>query len=201
MKYRTVQLYDLLHAEVGKEEIVNILADFSCPLNKDVEEFVKYKAYDFERVGLSRTYLVYTYDENDNAVMCGMYSLSPGTIELSSELSKGMKKKLLGTTYPMGKNIKSYLIGQLSKNYRNGNDRYITGELLLELVFDRIRQNNMILPSTVIHIDCKDIPQLKSFYERYGFTYFNTNKSGLLVYLMPTSKIMNVEYKNSVVKG
>lgn len=201
MIYRTVKLYDLLHSKIGKEGIEKILADFSCPLNKDVEDFVKKKAYDFERVGLSRTYLVYTYDENENAVMCGMYALSPSIIELDEGLTNKMKKKLLGTTYPIGKNIKSYLIGQLSKNYSNNNDRYITGEILLELAFDRIRKNNVVVPSTVVHIDCKNVPQLRKFYEKYGFTYFHTNKSGLLVYLMPTSKLLDVEYKKSLTKG
>lgn len=201
MIYRTVKLYDLLHSKVGKEEIKNVLADFSCPLNDDVENFVRFKAYDFERVGMCRTYLVYTYDESETAVMCGMYSLTPGTIELDKELTQGMKKRLLGTTYPIGNNIKSYLIGQLSKNYKDGHDKLITGEILLELAFERIRQNNVILPSTVVHIDCKDVPQLKRFYEKYGFSYFHTNQSGLLVYLMPTNKIMEVEYKKALTKG
>lgn len=162
---------------------------------------MRHKAYDFERVGLSRTYLIYAQNKNNPPVMCGMYSLSPSTIELDKNLTSAMKRKLFGTTYPIGKNIKTCLIGQLSKNYTNNNDKLITGEILLELAFDRIRENNVFLPSTVIHIDCKNVPQLRRFYEKYGFTYFHKNKSGLLVYLMPTNKIMDVEYKNQLIKG
>ena len=195
MIYRTVKLYDLIKAEVGKEKIENILADFSCPLNSDVETFMKRKAYDFERVGLSRTYLVYAVVENV-PLLCGIYSLSPGVIQLDDKLTKTDKKKLLGTTYPVGKNIKTLLIGQLSKNYNNGNDQYITGEILLELAFDRIRKNDVCSPSTVVHIDCKDILPLRRFYERHGFTCFHKNdNSGLLVYLIPTSKVLDVSYK------
>lgn len=196
MKYRTVKLFDLVYGEgVSKEDVLAILADFSCPLNEDVEDFVRHKAYDFERVGMSRTYLVFAQDR-DEFHLCGIYSLSPGVIDIDPSISKKKRKQVFGTTYPVGKVLKTYLIGQLSKNFKDGNDRHISGELLLELAFERIRENNKVVPSTVIHIDCKDIPQLRSFYERFGFTYFKTNDNGLLVYLMPTAKVLSPNYKN-----
>lgn len=196
MKYRTVKLFDLVYGEgVSKEDVLAILADFSCPLNEDVEDFVRHKAYDFERVGMSRTYLVFAQDR-DELHLCGIYSLSPGVIDIDPSISKKKRKQVFGTTYPVGKVLKTYLIGQLSKNFKDGNDHYISGELLLELAFERIRENNKVVPSTVIHIDCKDIPQLRSFYERFGFTYFKTNDNGLLVYLMPTAKVLSPNYKN-----
>lgn len=64
-------MYDLLHSKIGKEGIEKILADFSCSLNKDVEDFVKKKAYDFERVGLSRTYLVVS-NADKQVIGCGI---------------------------------------------------------------------------------------------------------------------------------
>ncbi|MEG0693342.1 MAG: hypothetical protein RR444_09720 [Oscillospiraceae bacterium] len=191
-------LYDLTIQEnngmISKEDIKKILADFSCPLNDDVEDFMRNKAYDFDRTGISRTYLIYAI-VNKVPHLCGIYSLTPGVIELDERLSKNERKKILGTTYPIGKKVKTYLIGQLSKNYKDNNNRFITGEILLELAFDRIRKNNKTLPSTVVHIDCKDIDYLNHFYERFGFEYFHTNSSGLRVYLTPTKKIMNAEYK------
>lgn len=51
MIYRTISLYDLQRQNIGKDVIKNILSDFYCPLNSDVEDFVHKKAYDFERVG------------------------------------------------------------------------------------------------------------------------------------------------------
>lgn len=194
MIYRTVKLYDLMKENVGKEIIDEILADFSCPLNDDVEDFVHSKAYDFERVGLSRTYLIYALVDG-NPILCGIYSLTPGAIELDNSLTKKERRKLLGTTYPIGKNIKTLLIGQLSKNYKNNNDRYITGEILLELAFERIRKVDVCTPSTVVHVDCKDIKPLRYFYERHGFTCYQKSDHGLLVYLIPTGKVINVDYK------
>ena len=114
MKYRAVKLFDLVYGEgVSKEDVLAILADFSCPLNEDVEDFVRHKAYDFERVGMSRTYLIFAQDR-DGLHLCWIYSLSPGIIDIDPSISKKERKQVFGTTYPIGKALKTYLIGQLS---------------------------------------------------------------------------------------
>ena len=48
----------------------------------------------------------------------------------------------------------------------------ISGDLLIELAFERIKEKNMLSPSPVIHIDCKDESKLKQFYEKMGFVLF-----------------------------
>lgn len=49
----------------------------------------------------------------------------------------------------------------------------------------------------MIHIDCKDEPKLKEFYEKMGFVYFKRNEDkDLLMYLMPTKKIKEAEFIN-----
>ena len=93
---------------------------------------------------------------------------------IDSKLTRN-KKSFFGTTYAFGKTINTHLIGQLSKNYTNGNDKLISGDLLIELAFERIKEKNMLSPSPVIHIDCKDESKLKQFYEKMGFVYFNLN--------------------------
>lgn len=110
-------------------------------------------------------------------------------------MNRSERKALLGTTYPLGTSIKTYLIGQLTKNFHDGNRDLITGEMLLELAFQRIRENDKIMPSTVVHIDCQDTPELRKFYEQHGFSLYKKSEYGLLVYLMPTRKILNPEYK------
>ncbi len=51
--------------------------------------------------------------------------------------------------------INTHLIGHLSKNYTNGNDKLISGDLLIELAFERIKEKNM--------------------YERFFSPLYNTN--------------------------
>ena len=36
------------------------------------------------------------------------------------------------------------------KKFKDGNDHYISGELLLELAFERIRENNKVVPTTKV---------------------------------------------------
>lgn len=192
MRYRTVSLYDLmsLEHEIGKSEIKKILSDFSCPLNEDVEFFMHNKAYDFERIGLARTYLVYAQPSADEVFLVGIYSLGQSNVEIGNDLNRSNKRKIFGTTYPMGKNIKTLLIGQLAKNYTNGYNKYITGDLLLSLAFARIKQIHMMFPSVVTHVDCKDDTHLRSFYEKHGFELLKKREDGMLIYLLPTNKII-----------
>lgn len=197
MKYRKVLLNDLIYKfKLSEDDINSILAEFSCPLNDDVENFVRYKAVQFEKVDLARTYLVYVID-NEDFKLCGMYSLATGHLEIDSKLTRNQKKIFFGTTYSLGKTIYAHLIDQLSKNFANGNDKLISGDLLIELAFERIKEKNMWSPSPVIHIDCKDEPKLKEFYEKMGFVYFKRNEDkDLLMYLMPTKKIKEAEFIN-----
>ena len=66
MKYVTVLLNDLIYKfKLSEGKINSKLAEFSCPLNEDVEYFVKHKAIQFEKVDLARTYLVYAIDNNE----------------------------------------------------------------------------------------------------------------------------------------
>lgn len=115
MKYRKVLLNDLIYKfKLSKDDINSILAEFSCPLNDDVENFVRYKAVQFEKVDLARTYLVYVID-NEDFKLCGMYSLATGHLEIDSKLTRNQKKIFFGTTYSLGKTINAHLIDQLSK--------------------------------------------------------------------------------------
>lgn len=168
---------------------MEILSDFSCPLNPDVEYFIHHKAYDFERVGLARTYLVFAQPSRGETYLVAVYALGQSNVELSNDLKSRHKKKMFGTSYPIGKNIKTLLIGQLSKNYTNDYDKYITGDILMNLIFSRIKDIHMIFPSVVTHIDCKDEPHLKKFYEKHGFKLFKKNDD-MLIYLIPTNLIL-----------
>lgn len=44
--------------EVGEADLENIISDFSCPLNPDVENFLKKNAIEFTKQRKSVTYLV-----------------------------------------------------------------------------------------------------------------------------------------------
>ena len=59
MKYVTVLLNDLIYKfRLSEDEIDSRLAEFSCPLNEDVEYFVKHKAVQFELIITNQNYVV-----------------------------------------------------------------------------------------------------------------------------------------------
>lgn len=57
--YGLVNLKDMIQ-ELGEGRTKEILSEFSCPLNKDVEFFLHCKAIEFARQGIAQTQLVVT---------------------------------------------------------------------------------------------------------------------------------------------
>ena len=47
--YNIINLDDML-AELGEDRVKSILSDFSCPLNRDVENFLHTKAIEFSQM-------------------------------------------------------------------------------------------------------------------------------------------------------
>ena len=55
--FKVVNL-DLLLQVKSEEQIGTILNDFESPLNPDIENFLKYKAVEFSKAAIAKTYLV-----------------------------------------------------------------------------------------------------------------------------------------------
>ena len=61
--------------EVGEETTESLLSTFSCPLNQDVEDFLRFKAIRFAQQGFSQTHLVIApYQERP--VLAGYFTLA-----------------------------------------------------------------------------------------------------------------------------
>ncbi len=56
-EYKIVNLLDLLDA-VGEAQVQQLLAEFSCSKNLEIELFIRKNALDFSRRKMSITYLV-----------------------------------------------------------------------------------------------------------------------------------------------
>lgn len=51
--YIQVNLREMI-SNLGEDKVKDILSDFSCPLNKDVELFLRNKAIEFSKQGMRR---------------------------------------------------------------------------------------------------------------------------------------------------
>lgn len=191
--------------EIGEEESAIILSDFSCPLDLDIEIFAHKKAIGFEKAGISRTHLVFAIVKGKSEFV-GLYALSHKPLFFDEKLSKIERKKFYGTNFSISSGIvcdpiltnneryiNSILIGQLSKNYTNGNNKYITGDILINLAFSRVIEWYKICGGVTIHLDCQNITGLKKFYERHGLQYYRkreTKENVFLIYIAPIKSLI-----------
>jgi hypothetical protein len=175
--YKQITLKELIAAEgVGEEGAKRILSGYSCPLNKDVEDFLRNKAIEFTKQSLAATHLVFTSYKGE-IVLVGYYALSSKPVSIRpSDLSSALRQRLrrFAKYEPL---LKRYcfalpLIGQLGKNYSNGYNTLITGDELLKMACDAIQETQRVLSGKMAYLECDDVPELIAFYTSNGFRVF-----------------------------
>lgn len=57
MDYAVVNILDYMEL-IGEESVVDVLSSFSCPKNKEIENFVRNNAVEFAKRKMSITYLL-----------------------------------------------------------------------------------------------------------------------------------------------
>ena len=165
---------------LGEEVLHQILSDFSCGRNPDVERFRKEQAIEFTKKNQSVTYLVFS---NMEAELVGYFTIAVKPINVSaSKFSKTMNRKIarvsdldVGTdTYTLS----AYLIAQLGKNYRNGANEKITGQQLLQAAVDTITKLQYMAGGMVVFLEAEDNQKLLKFYEEEnGFKRFDLRET------------------------
>lgn len=173
--YIEVNLAEMLE-ELGEDETKSHLSDFYCPLNADVEDFLRNKSIEFSRQGLSATHLVFT-SYKDSSVLVGYYTLANKILEVSKRsLSKNMQKRIRKFAQ-IDEALKTYflpslLIAQLGKNYNNGYNELISGDELLKLAINKIKEIQLVIGGNFVYLECEDKPVLTEFYKQHGFDCF-----------------------------
>src|SRR5699024_9384884 len=127
---------------IGEESAKALLSNFSCPLNQDVEFFLKQKAIEFSKQGLSQTHLVFaSYKGNPEIV--GYFCLANKYITVQREkLSKTLRKRISKFSV-LDQSVDYYclsapLIAQLGKNFKNGMNTLISGDELLQMACEKV---------------------------------------------------------------
>lgn len=172
-----MNLNDIIEG-IGESQTKSILSSFSCPLNRDVEDFLHSKAIEFSKRGFAKTYLVFwTTADGAERELVEYYSIAPKTFAVSKDnISKNQYKKLhqYGKYDPIKKQtlIPAILIGQLGKNYADGNDTLINGDELLYLALEKVKSIQNDLGGRYTYLECEDKQKLIDFYENNGFIPF-----------------------------
>ena len=171
-------------SDFGEEELKQILSEFSCNKNPDVERFLKNDSIVFTKKNQSVTYLVFT---NDDAVLVGYFTIAIKPITVNTEkFSNTIKRKIARVsevdeetgTYTLS----AYLIAQLGKNFADGANERVTGKQLLQAAVDTIKELQYIAGGMVIFLETDNNQRLLQFYEEQnGFKRFDTreNRNGI----------------------
>lgn len=139
---------------LGEDELRQILSEFFCDKNSDVERFLKEQSIEFTKKNQSVTYLVFS---NDDASLVGYFTLTmkPITIKADS-FSNTMKRKIARVSEMDEENgtytLSAYLIAQLGKNYKNGLNRKIEGEQLLQAAIETIKELQYMAGGMVVFL-------------------------------------------------
>ena len=181
-KYRIINIRRYIgneNPELGEDELRQIRSEFSCPMNPDVERFLKYSSIEFTKKNQSVTYLVFSVADGK---LLGYFTLALKPLTVRGEtVSNTVKRKLLrvseldkkSDTYTMS----AYLIAQLGKNYSENDGKMITGAELLGLAWDKIKATQYMFGGMVTFLEAENEEKLLSFYRENRFSQFDTRQT------------------------
>lgn len=181
-KYSVINIRKYLESEnpkLGEDDLVQILSEFSCERNSDVEKFLKNSAIEFTKKNQSVTYLVFSVEDGE---LLGYFTIALKSLTVRGEtVSNTVKRKLLrisemdeqSQTYTMS----AYLIAQLGKNFANGADKRITGEELLEAAWNKIEEIQYRAGGVVAFLEANNEDKLLDFYIDNRFQQFDTRQT------------------------
>lgn len=164
---------------LGEDKLVQFFSEFSCPLNKDVERFLKRQSVEFTKKHQAVTYLVLSLED---AELLGYFSITIKPLVVRAEPFSNTVKRKLARFSEIDKgeqtyNLAAYLIAQLGKNYSDRAIGRITGKKLLEAAIRQIQVLQYQAVGMVAFVEAENKAKLLSFYESYGFKQFDTRQT------------------------
>lgn len=191
MALNIIALTDLLKSGETEENIKKLLFSFSTiqiqdnPGADDVECFLHNKAISFDKMDLSRTYLVMS-SYKTKPYLAGFFSLSNRPLVIPKrnfqKIPHTLQRKLMGVghkTQQFSYEIKGFLLGQLGKNYSEiaNKAKNLNGDVLLQLAYQKVLEAYRLVGGRILYLECEDHLKIKDFYMRNGFRELEDYKS------------------------
>jgi len=164
---------------LGEDELRQLLSEFSCEKNPDVERFLKRQSIEFTKKQQSVTYLVFS---NEDAALVGYFTLAIKPISVNGAgFSNTVKRKIARVSELDEANgtytLSAYLIAQLGKNFANNANDKVTGVQLLQAAIDTIKELQYMAGGMVVFLEAENEEKLMDFYEKKnGFKRFDTRE-------------------------
>lgn len=175
-KIRQINILDMIDL-AGEDDCQAVFSAFTCPLNRDVEDFIHNKAIAFAKQRIAITYLVY-FENIEKSVLVGYYTLTNKFVSVSGEMISKTLVKRISKFAQYDKQSGRYLvsmplIAQLGKNYAQAASSIsFSGNDLLCLACNRVEQAQKIIGGKMTYIECSSNPKLYDFYTQNHFCEF-----------------------------
>jgi uncharacterized protein YtpQ (UPF0354 family) len=153
-----------------EEAIMEIIGGFECK-DKDVEYFLKNKAFEFEKRDKSRTYLVI---DEETADLMGYFTLSLKSLEFRDTLSKNKIKDIDGFSKDV-KGVAIALVGQFGKDEVKA--RAVSGKAMFTLCLNILYDVQALIGGRYVLIECHDFEKVVDFYRSNDFERLQYDKS------------------------
>ena len=119
-------------AKFGESALVDFISSFSCRLNQEVEDFLKFRALQSSRLSASQTYLVI---DDDNYQLLGYYTLVLKSYAVRGSSLSSANRRLISRFAEEDEagnfHAAVYLIAQIGKNFALPVEEQISGARLI----------------------------------------------------------------------
>jgi len=166
-------LREIIETEL-EQPVREAISAFSCK-DKDVELFLKNKAFDFEKRSKSRTYLVLDSAkyEDGEIVILAYFTLSLKSLEFRDTLSKYKVKDIDGFSKEV-KGVAIALIGQFGKDEIKA--KAIPGKMFFNLCMEVLYDVHTLIGGRYVLIECLDFEKVVNFYRDNNFELLQLDK-------------------------
>lgn len=192
-EYITYNILDVI-CDIGEDACKSILSSFCCPLNKEVEKFIKTNAISFSRQHITITYLIFC-DYQNKSYLVGYFSLANKFVLINEDsLDNATRKKVIKFSQydeDLDRRMLSMpLIAQLGKNFAPLPIK-VNGKDLLRSALKQVEEIEHLIGGKTVFIECSNQKKLYGFYSSEGFLPFGERicKSGeVLVQMLKVLK-------------
>ena len=171
----TLQEYEEV---MGAQKLYDLLRSFSCPLNREVELYLKdtSRAVQSSRMSSSVTYLAFDSETND---LLGYFTVMMKAYSVRSDALNSANKRLISRFSEIDSSgnftASVYLIAQIGKNFALPKDYQIEGSELLWAAMDVFRAIKSAIGGKLVMIEREaEEPKLLEFYKANGFKSWTT---------------------------
>ena len=183
--YNVVNILDMIES-LGEKRVVDVLQQFSCAKNLEIEKFVKNNAIDFAKKKISITYLVVDGFLNIISMFVLTHkALSIRDVNISSTAKKKISRYAEYDEINCSYNLSAFLIAQFGKNYNCLNNEQFDGHCLMGETFAILKNVQKEIGGGIVYLECENKPKLLYFYcdEHNSFKIFGertSKKEGIL---------------------